>query len=289
MSDDSRQNTTHSDAESEIWDAISAFEKIIEALPNDRISLEALADAYEQVGDHTRAKDYMIRLANVLLDEGDDDGAQDLVRKIRVFEATDPDIAAVIARIEGYRPEKVMAVVEEAPDSMARSAAEGISDEIAFAWSLMQAGKLSQDDYSNVVHDLTENSAKSADIVISTLHVLNDRAVKNMSDILAYAADECGTPIIGLHCFDTPVELMGIAPLNLMIRRKMLPFETMGNDLLVAILNPYDTKLKNDLETLTGRICHFYLAQPADFDLALDKIRKALAESAKTATESRRS
>ena len=292
MPDDSRQTNTHADAESEIWDAIAAFEKIIEALPNDRISLEALADAYEQVGDHTRAKDYVIRLANVLLDEGDDDAAQDLVRKIRLFDANDPDIAATIARIEEYRPEKIMAVVEDI-DSLAQPAAASISDEIAFAWSLMQAGKISQDDYSNVVHDLTENSAKSADIVISTLHVLNDRTVKNMSEILSYVADECGTPLIGLSCFDITPTVQSIVPVNLMIRRKMMPFEIMGNDLLVAVLNPYDTKLQGDLETLTGRICHLYLTQPGDFDLAIEKIRKTLAEKAKEsaspATGTRRS
>ena len=65
------------DSEAEIWNAIAAFEKILEAIPNDRISLETLIEAYEKVGDHTRAKEYLLRLANVLIDESDEDAARD--------------------------------------------------------------------------------------------------------------------------------------------------------------------------------------------------------------------
>ena len=62
-------------AEEKIWDAISAFEQILEAMPDDRASLEALAHAYEQIGDHARAKDYTIRLGGVLVSESDAEAA----------------------------------------------------------------------------------------------------------------------------------------------------------------------------------------------------------------------
>ena len=55
-------------------------------------------------------------------------------------------------------------------------------------------------------------------------------------------------------------------------------FELMGNDALVAILNPYDTQLPRDMEDLTGKTCHRYLVTPADFDAALGKIKKMKAE-----------
>ena len=53
----------------------------------------------------------------------------------------------------------------------------------------------------------------------------------------------------------------------------------MGNYALVAILNPYDTKLPRDMEDLTGRTCHRYLVTPADFDAALEKIKKMKSET----------
>ena len=69
--------------EEEIWSAISAFEQILEAMPNDRASLEALTHAYEQIGDHTRSAEYAMQLAEVVIDSGDDKAAAELVEKLR--------------------------------------------------------------------------------------------------------------------------------------------------------------------------------------------------------------
>jgi len=64
-----------SELDEEVWQAINAFEQIIEALPRDRASLEALSHAYEQVGDTAKEAEYLNRLAKVLIDEEDADAA----------------------------------------------------------------------------------------------------------------------------------------------------------------------------------------------------------------------
>ena len=71
--------------EEEVWNAIAAFEQILEAMPNDRASLEALCHAYEQIGDHTRAKDYVIRLVDVLVEEGDGAAAKRLSDRLVAY------------------------------------------------------------------------------------------------------------------------------------------------------------------------------------------------------------
>ena len=77
------------DVESEVWAAIAAFEQILEAMPNDRASLDALADAYEQIGDLAKAKEYLVRLGNVLVDEGDVAAAQGILEKVRGYAGED--------------------------------------------------------------------------------------------------------------------------------------------------------------------------------------------------------
>ena len=42
-----------------------------------------------------------------------------------------------------------------------------------------------------------------------------------------------------------------------------------GPDALAAVLNPYDTQLIQDLEDVTGCVCHRYLVAPSDFDATL--------------------
>lgn len=267
-----------SNTETDIWNAISAFERILEAIPSDRVSLEALTDAYEHVGDHTRAKEYILRLARVLINDDDEEAARDLLRKLKRF-ADDPKAAALISEIESFRTEKVMADVIDA-DEMAAPRAANLSDEIAFAWNLFQNSKLSQEEYSSVVQDLTETSSRKHDTPVSTLHVLQDRNFKNMTDVMIFVAKDCGTPILSLANFELQPAAFDLLTIEFCINRKALPFDTIGNDILVAVLNPYDTNLKTDLETLTGRICHFFLLWPSDFDMAIEIKKKADAEPA---------
>lgn len=264
-----------SDTEAEILNAIAAFEKILEALPSDRISLETLADAYEKVGDRVRAQDYLLRLANVLIEENDEDAARDLLRKIRDGDQNDPQIQSIITRIENMEPEKVRAVVMDKAEP-ATLRASNISAEISFAWNLRQAQKLSQEEYSSVVQDLTEHSSKSVNVTITTLHVLNDRHFPGLNDIMAFASNACNTPIISLASFELMPECLALLSLEFSIRRGAIIFELMGNDALVAMLNPYDEQLAMDIEDLTGKPAYLYLVTPADFDAAIDKIKQAL-------------
>ena len=97
---DAQHTKSPSESETEIWNAIAYFEKILEALPHDRLSLETLAGAYEKVGDHTRAKAYTLRLVQVLIDEADEDGIGDLLVKIRQFDQNDSEVKDAITRLE---------------------------------------------------------------------------------------------------------------------------------------------------------------------------------------------
>ncbi len=269
---------TPSDAETEIWNAIAYFEKILEALPHDRLSLETLVSAYEKVGDHTRAQAYTLRLAKVLIEEEDEDGISDLLVKIKQFDRNDPEVKATISSLENLKPEKVMAVVRDDMDQLSRRSTN-IAGEISMAWNLLQAGKLNQEDYARVVHDLSENSARALDIPVSTLHVLQDRNHPGFNDIIEFVASACSLPLLSLSSFDLQPATTAQLPLEFCIQRGVIAFEHMGNDLLVAILNPYDTQLARDMEDLTGKTCHRYLVTPLDFDAALGKIKKMKSEA----------
>ena len=85
---------------------MAAFEKILEAIPNDRLSLETLADAYAQVGDQERAQEYLLRLAQVYIEEKDEDAAHDLRKKIKALGSTDPRVLATLERIEQLKAQK---------------------------------------------------------------------------------------------------------------------------------------------------------------------------------------
>jgi len=275
MSNESSSKLSRTEAD--VWNAIGQFEKILEVMPNDRFSLETLADAYEKIGDHTRAKDYLLRLANVLADENDEDTAHDLLQKLKLLDQSDQNVKDTIARLEGLQSKKVMAVIIDGEQTPA-SRQGHIAAEISMAWNLLQSKKLSQEEYSLIVHDLSENSGGAVDIPVSTLHALHDRNYSGMNEIMSFVATACNTPMICLANFELQKDVCALLTLEFMTNRGAIVFETIGHDALVAILNPYDDQLKMDVEGLIGKDCHYFFVAPEDFDGARGKIKKILAE-----------
>ena len=271
--------------EQEVWSAISAFEQILEAMPTDIASLEALAHAYEQIGDHVRAKDYLFRLGNVVVADGDFEAARQLLEKTRRYAEDDPRVGELASKIEeGLREQRE---VEQQPATGAApaagkpaAAAFSMADELSFAWNLMEAKELTQDEYASVVHDLAEMSATDNSTTISVLHALEFSASKNLDRIIGFVSRSCATPVVCLGSFGFPVEAMAILPMDVMTRRGVLVFGFVGPEALVAVMNPYNQQLRKDVERAAGRKCHFFMALPSDFDQAVTRIRNQLEEKA---------
>lgn len=283
------------DLEAEVWNAITAFEQILEAMPNDRASLDALSHAYEQIGDITKAKEYFVRLGNVLLEEGDTGSARELLEKLAPFASEDEDVLKLIKQIEDVSggavseseiADDVSMSEEDLPEpekpkakkAVSVSTAFNMSEELAMAWNLMEANQISQEEYSSVVQDLTEMSAGDSVATISVLHVLEARGFKNLDRIIAYLAEECSTPFISLSNFDLSSEPAVLLPLDFVVRRAGFVFELIGHDALAVVMNPYDKQLRKDVELLAERKCHFYLTLPSDFDRAAEKAVELIAE-----------
>lgn len=276
------QQQGREDLESQVWNAIAAFEQIVETIPDDRVSLEALSHAYEQVGDLTRAREYLTRLANVIIEEQDRDAAEMVRERLTRFSETDSVARGTLARVEefmaaGKPVAPVHEIVEEPVEEVAGKADETeqrsahVAAELSMAWTLFQGGELSQEEYASVAQDISEISTKPALVTVSVLHVLHDRGHRNLERIAAHVARETATPLIPLSLFDVPTDTAALLPRDFTVRFGVMAFELMGKDVLVAILNPYNKALRARVETVLGRRCHFYLTLPGEFDLALEK------------------
>jgi hypothetical protein len=90
-------------------------------------------------------------------------------------------------------------------------------------------------------------------------------------------------PIIALSSFEIQKDAYTQLPTEFVTRIGAIGFESVGSDLLVAVLNPTDNELQAEVRRITGRKCHFYLTSASDYDTAVVNIRKALAEK-QTAT-----
>lgn len=278
------------DTESEVWNAISAFERILEVMPEDRTSLDTLVHAYTQLGDYTRARDYLVRLAKVVAAERDIEAAIPVVEQLREFVETDPSIKELIERLVNLSVEGVPPVSAEKKHAFGPVSAKGqlqrkinITDELAFAWDLLQAGELTQEQYADVVQDLTDISSNSADKgAVSMLHVIEHRGFGSLDRIMVFAASKGDTPIVLLSNFEINDEAAALLPIDYMTRQGVMVFDLLGPDAMVVVQNPYDRELRKHVEQVIGRHCHFFLTPPQEFNSAMARVSKRLADLEKT-------
>jgi hypothetical protein len=299
-------------SEEEVWNAILACEQIVEAMPTDRHSLRTLSNAYEQVGDLVKSQEYMIRLAEVVLAEQDAAAAVEMQKRLAKF-SDDESMLELIASLRALSPADALAeaddlsvpardleIITDSPapregavpaSSRSRSstttrrvrtagkepvAGVNLPEEIALAWSLHEDGVINEEEYTYIVEDLTRLSGGDTELTISVFHVLGDRQSPGLEKALTTAAAAHGTPIIALSSFLITRATAQLLSQEFMIRRGVIPYEVMGNRVLVAIMNPLDKKLRKDVEQAIGLDCFFYLVAPAEFDEALTRIRATL-------------
>jgi len=148
-----------------------------------------------------------------------------------------------------------------------------VSEEMNLAWDLQQAGLLTEDHYAAVVRDLTELSSSEVPVTISALHALQFRSFANIGQVLQHVAGKSETPMIPLASFDPQGTAFGNLPLAYMIVQGVIPFESLGPDLLVAMLNPLNERVRCEVQELAGHTCHFFLVAPADFDTTLETVK----------------
>ncbi len=284
---DENKGKKQSGEKGEIRAAIDAFEQILEAMPNDRGSLEALYHAYDRLGEKDKSLAYLLRLGEALVTEQDVESAAQLLEVLKEYEDR-PEFLSLMTRIKemkGEGAEKEDLLKQESKTSAGLEEVSynfNMAEELSFAWNLLEANELTQEEYSSLVQDLTEMFSGEAISTASVLHVLEHRNFKNLEKIIVKASQDTNTPIVSLSSFDIPDEAGSLLPMDFMLRRGALIFGFVGDHPMVAIMNPYSSPLREDLFKLTGKTCHFFMCMPGDFDRALDKTMTVLADTEKS-------
>ena len=267
------KTTVKGSSEAELRSAIVAFSHMLEAEPNDRLALETLSDAYERMGDVDKAAEHLVRLAEVVISEKDIRTADTLIARLQALPESPANLLA-----QG----KLQKLLEQFNlDAAANTAAlprrsSDITREVSLAWDLLQAGELTHEDYSRLVQDLSERAAKGMDSPVSVLHCLQDRAFKDLDKIHGFLAKTSGKPFLSLSNFELQLDVAQLLPMDFAAQRGAIAFEKIRSDILVAILNPFDTELLDAVRQQTGKRCHFYLVSAADYDNTLAAYRKSL-------------
>lgn len=268
--------------DSDLADSIAMLEQILEVMPQDASALRALFNAYGQCGHRARAFEYLGLLADVAYATADTETAEFVIGNLSDFEKEYPsEVIEQVARLRTLSPRGVEATAAPGTTPSTASATDvDISEELALAWKLFEENQLEQEEYSSILNDLTEVSSKELDVPISVLHVLSDRGFTQMNRIMNYMSSRSGVPCISLSNFELPEQVGNILPLEISAHDGALPFGFFGNDLLVAVLNPFNNTLMDKVEKSSGHRCHAYLVSPVEYDASLGRLRGLVASAA---------
>lgn len=272
-----------SDEMQNLADSIAMLEQILEVMPQDIDALKALYSANLKSGLPNRAFDYLNRLVDVAAGNGDNELFSFLEKELPHFEQSHPsEAAAQLARVRTlkgvYKINQGISRhrerdAEEQRLRQTESADVDVAEELALAWRLYEENQLSQEEYSTVLHDLTEISEKELDVPASVLHVLEDRGFINVSRIIGHISERSELPYISLSNFEITEEMAAVLPEVFYAHDGALPFGFIGNDLQVAVLNPFSSGLFERVERESGHQCHFFLVEASDYDDALGRLR----------------
>ncbi len=260
---------------------VEAFEQILEVMPDDRATLEALHDACLSQGQTQKALKYLLRLADLVQIDGEPEVLTNVLIKLHHLGNTHPEALEKAIAIETQRGESRIYESVTSKETRSAHARIDIGHEISLAWMLAENGKISEEEYTQITNDMTELSGHNKDVPVSVLHAIHDRKLPQEEDILAYLSDKGQSPIIKLSSFDVQPDVFNILPVEFMTRRGALTFDRIGDELMVAILNPFDESTKNEVREIAKADCHFFLVGASEYDRTLTKMKIALQKAQK--------
>lgn len=265
-------------AESEVWNAIDAFEQILQAMPDDRTALETLYEAYDHIGEKSKALDCLINLGSQVCEEEDTAAAGWVYHALSEQGVDTSAVRRVTTDLEAMMESRGLPSPALSPGRPRQSGAAGkgvdVSAELEMAWALVQAGNLGQDEYSQVVKDLTENSTKTVSVPVSVLHVLHDRTSKSLGGVLTYLSRSSGMPFVNLSMYEINPDNFSLLSSEFTDRKGAVVFERIGEEPLVAILNPFHDGLKKQVEEALRTRCHFYLTEAHEYDSYVQRAKQ---------------
>ena len=243
-------------------EGVRYFEQMLELMPDDRITLEFLVVAYDQLNEHDKGEKAVVMFANLLLKQGDFAAAEGLLPRLEAIESDEAKILALkVRRLAAPGPELVPEESKELTPAelAAEESHSAIEREVELVNLLRSNGLIADDEEAKRVCD--QLAVTPPGFLVSALAILEKENLEQCEKCMAFLADRFSAPPVPVAAFDRRADLVGRFPEEMLRVRGVVPFAQVGDVALVAILNPADEKLCARLSEAMK--CRFFLALPS--------------------------
>jgi len=262
----------------QLRESIAYFEQILSVLPNDAAALEFLCLAYSQLGEVDKLLKYAVALTDVIVRTRNSSGALELVERLKDID--DPRAKAAVLRLQvlaAPQPKLVLERPQDGKNSATPSVAAAA--ELNLLEKLVADGVLNRNLVRSAFDQLMSVPSENGVFLISALQILEKENLTGASDAIAAVADAAHAPPVPLDAFEIPLALVRRLDMRLVKVRGVVPFARVGGEYAVAMLNPLDPVLRQEVSQALRARCHFFLAPPATIDSVLERIFRAAEES----------
>ena len=135
----------------------------------------------------------------------------------------------------------------------------------------LKARKIDQKEIKALQEEASNTKSSLYDVVL-TKHVLSDE------DLGKLVAEIIGYPYISLTKIDIPSEFLEIIPENIALKQGVITFDIneASNVIKIAMVNPFDVELVNDIKNKTGREPEVYYTTQSNIKNIIGKYNQEL-------------
>lgn len=143
--------------------------------------------------------------------------------------------------------------------------------EILLANLLHRSRIISDQEYHLALQDLCALSSREPLNPRSCLYVLEDRELPHAEKAVEFLAHDAATPYLDLNLVDVGAKFFEMLPREFCLRRAACVIGEVGGEPLVAMLNPFNLQLKEDVARLLDSEPHFFLTSAPAYQAYLDR------------------
>ncbi len=272
----------------DLRDGINFFSQLLSAHPEDLTALTYLTLAYDLAEQPEQRNRYIPRLAAAFLRQRDPTQAERVLHLLPENQLDDPAIQMLLKRIdvvrgvEAYRlqaqantqPEKVkpsrpatetQTVTPEDDDPTHLTIDACIQNETRCLDWLLNHRLVNEAMAEEVRKRLAGHLTPKSSETISTLQIIEEVDGSQLEHCLAGIVQHGNVTPVPVERFHIEESLRALFSEREIRMRGVVPFATMGENVLVATLNPVDDAALEQLAMRLNRPCFFYLMRPSSF------------------------
>lgn len=148
--------------------------------------------------------------------------------------------------------------------------------EILLAQHLHRMHTLSDEEFYIGLQDLCWCTNREPTTPRTLQYVLEDRALPHREKAIEFMARDSSTPYIDLKLIKFDSEVVDVLPREFSVRRAAAVIGEVGGEPLVALLNPYNLQLREDLARMIESDPHYLLVSAEGYTHFLENARSDL-------------